>query len=329
MGMLIEGRWTTKWYEPDDDGHFVRPDTEFHHRVSADSNARHSPQSGRYHLYIARACPWAHRVAIMRRLKGLEDAISMSIVDTRMGDDGWEFTGRDGTTRDPIHSASYLHQVYTAADGSYTGRVTVPVLWDTTHHTIVNNESREIARMLDHAFVGVAGNDLDFAPPDLRDGVERAIDAIYDPINNGVYRAGFATSQQAYEEAYDELFAALDHWDGVLAGQRYMCGDTFTEADIFLFTTLVRFDAVYHFHFKCNRQRIADFEHLSGFLRDVYQMPGIAETVKMGQIKEHYFWSHPTVNPTRIVPKGPRLDFDAPHGRDHLDRAPQPRVARA
>jgi putative glutathione S-transferase len=252
----------------------------------------------------------------MRALKGLEHAIDISIVEHFMSDQGWRFDPRTaGATADKVHGHEYLRDVYLAADPRYTGRVTVPILWDLHTHTIVNNESREIVRMFDHEFVGVAQHDVDFAPPELLAEIERIIDAIYEPINNGVYRAGFATSQGAYEEAVGELFDALERWDAVLGRQRWLAGERLTEADIFLFTTLIRFDLVYHTHFKCNLRRLADYPNLWGLTRQLYQVPGVAETVNRDHIKRHYYMSHQTVNPKRIVPIGPALDFDAPHDR--------------
>lgn len=317
MGLLVEGNWQDKWYEADGKGRFVRPETQFRNWVRADGTTDFKPEAGRYHLYVAMACPWAHRTLIMRRLKGLQDAIDVTVVDARMGENGWTISGR-GEHVDPIHNASFLHQVYTAADPKYTGRVTVPTLWDKKRGTIVNNESRELLRMLDVEFDSIATKPVRFWREDLHDEIEAAISAIYEPINNGVYRSGFATTQEAYEEAVTELFAALEHWDAKLAAQRYLCGEHLTEADWCMFTTLIRFDAVYFGHFKCNIRRIADFPNLSGYLRELYQVPGVRETVDFAAIKEHYYWSHDMVNPTRIVPVGPELHLDEAHGRDHL-----------
>ena len=243
----------------------------------------------------------------MRRLKGLEDAIGLSAVGSFMGDDGWAFYDEPGVIPDTVNGALYLSEVYAKADPGYTGRVTTPVLWDKERETIVNNESREIIRMLDHGVRRRHGAtpDVDFCPEDLREEIDATIDAIYEPINNGVYRSGFATTQEAYEEAVTELFDALDHWEEVLGERRYLCGDRITEADWCMFPTLVRFDAVYHGHFKCNLRRIVDYPNLWGYLRDLYEQPGVAETVNMGHIKRHYYRSHGSVNPTRIVPKGP------------------------
>lgn len=316
MGKMVEGEWRTDWYESGDDGSFQRPDTVFHDHVRADGSTDYLPESGRYHLYVAWACPWAHRTLITRKLKGLEDAIDVSVVHWFMGENGWEFKPEeDGCTRDHLFGKEYLRQVYKDADDSYTGRVTVPVLWDKETGTIVNNESREIIRMFDHEFAGIAKNDVDLAPEELRDSIEETITAIYEPINNGVYRCGFATSQGAYEEAANELFEALEHWEEVLSKNRYLCGDRFSEADICLFTTLMRFDLVYFTHFKCNLRQIRDYPNLWNYTREIYQMPGMTETLNLEHTKHHYYGSHETVNPKLIVPIGPDIDFTAPHDR--------------
>jgi putative glutathione S-transferase len=319
-GMLVEGEWITEREFATEEGRFVRGGTSFRERVTADGSSGYRAEPGRYHLYVAWACPWAHRTAILRKLKGLEDAIGLSAVGSFMGDDGWAFYDESGVVPDAVNGARYLREVYLRADPSYTGRVTTPLLWDKETGTIVNNESREIIRMLDHEFDAVEGAraNIDFCPEDLYDEVERTIDEIYDPINNGVYRSGFATSQEAYEEAVTELFDALDHWERVLSERRYLCGDEITEADWCMFPTLLRFDPVYHGHFKCNLQRLVDYPNLWGYLKDLYQQPGVAETVNMDHIKKHYYRSHESINPTRIVPKGPIIDFTEPHGREHL-----------
>ncbi len=320
LGMMIDGEWRTKRKNEDTDGAFVRPPTTFRNSVTADGSGDHPAAKDRYHLYVSYACPWAHRTLILRQLKGLENVIGVSVVHPYMGEGGWHFPGPGdeypGATQDPIHGAEYMREVYKAADAKFTGRVTVPVLWDKEQSTIVNNESREIIRMLDHEFDAVAAHpDVNLCPDDLKTDVEAALDAVYEPINNGVYRSGFATTQQAYEKAVRELFDALDHWDAVLGKQRYLCGDRMTEADVCMFTTLVRFDAVYYSHFKCNIRRIVDYENLWPFLRDIYQTPGVAETVFLDHIKDHYYQSHESVNPTGIVPVGPEIDFSIPHGR--------------
>jgi len=315
MGRLVDGQWTTQWYEPDEGGRFVRPETSFRAWIGPDQPF--SPADDRYHLYVSLACPWAHRTLIMRALKGLEHAIDVSVVDHFMGDQGWRFDPTvPGATADKLHGKQYLRELYTAVNPTITGRVTVPILWDKQRDTIVNNESREIARMLDHRFTGLAKRDVDLAPPALLEEVERIIDAIYEPINNGVYRAGFATQQPAYDEAVHALFEALDHWESVLATQRWLAGDRLTEADIFLFTTLIRFDLVYHTHFKCNRKRIVDYPNLWGLVRELYQTPGVAQTCNFDHIRQHYYASHETLNPHRIIAIGPTLDLTTPPNRE-------------
>jgi len=317
-GMMVEGEWKTERQWQNTDGRFVRSATSFRDWITADGSSGFPAEADRYHLYVAWACPWAHRTAIMRRLKGLEEAVGLSAVGSFMGEDGWAFHDEPGVIPDTVNGAYYLREVYAKADPDYTGRVTTPVLFDKETGTIVNNESREIIRMLDTEFEELATKKADFCPADLREEIDATIDAIYEPINNGVYRSGFATTQEAYEEAVTELFDALDGWEGVLGARRYLCGDRITEADWCLFPTLVRFDAVYHGHFKCNLRRIVDYPNLWGYLRDLYQYPGVAETVDMGHIKRHYYRSHESINPTRIVPKGPVLDLAGPHDRARL-----------
>lgn len=312
---MVSGAWTNEWYTPDQEGRFVRGETRFRGSVTARGTSGFPAEVGRYHLYVSLACPWAHRTLIMRRWKKLEGAISLSIVDPFMGEDGWTFSDAPGAIADSVNGAKCLWEVYKKALPDYTGRVTVPVLWDKKTGTIVNNESREIIRMLDVEFDAVGDASVSYCPEELRAEIDHTIDALYQPVNNGVYRAGFAVTQRAYDEAVTEVFEALDHWDAVLAGRRYLCGEALTEADVCFFTTLVRFDPVYHGHFKCNVRRIADYPHLSGYLRDLYQTPGVRETVDFDHIKQHYYRSHPTINPTRIVPKGPLMDLLAPHGR--------------
>ena len=328
MGMLVEGQWHDVWYDTKETkGHFKRSESQFRNWVTKDGkpgptgDGGFKAEAGRYHLYVSLACPWAHRTLIVRKLKKLEDAITVSIVDYHMGENGWEFRDRDGGTVDHIHGFSKLWQVYTAADMVYSGRVTVPILWDREKKTIVSNESAEIIRMLNSEFDEIGAAPVDFYPKALRDEIDAVNDRVYDAINNGVYKCGFATTQEAYEEHFAELFEALDEMEERLSRQRYLVGDRLTEADWRLFTTLVRFDAVYVGHFKCNRKRIADYPALSGYLRELYQFDGVAETVDLLHIKNHYYGSHDTINPTGIVPVGPELDFDAPHGRDHLKRA--------
>jgi glutathionyl-hydroquinone reductase len=321
MGMLIDGKWTTKWYDADEKGHFVRDDTKFRRWVTADGASGFPAEAGRYHLYVSWACPWAHRTILARRLRKLEDVISLSVVAWFVGEDGWQFSDRPGTMPDLVNHARFLREIYTKAKADYTGRVTVPVLWDKKQSTVVSNESREILRMLDDAFRELGDPEVHFHPPDLHDATESAIDAIYQPINNGVYRCGFANTQGAYDEAVVELFEALDHWDDVLGRQRWMCGDRMTEADICLFTTLLRFELVYHTHFKCNVRRLRDYPNLWGFTREVYQLPGVADVCNLEHIKHHYFESHDSINPKRIVPRGPDIDFTEPHDRARLGGA--------
>lgn len=320
MGKLVQGRWVDEWYGKDTKGHFVRDDTQFADRISADGSTGYPAAAGRYHLYVSLACPWAHRTLIARKLKGLEDAISVTIVHPHMGEQGWEHRDYPGATPDSINHTRYLHEVYTRAEPEYTGRVTVPVLWDKQRGRIVCNDSRLILRMLSRELDAFARRDFDLCPPELRAAIDRTLDEIYTPVNNGVYRAGFATTQEAYEEATAQLFHALDELEQRLASQRFLLGSRCTEADICLFTTLLRFDAVYHYHFKCNLRRIADYPALSGFLRDVFQLPGVSETCNLDHIKRHYFTSHPHINPSSIIPVGPLQDFRAPHGRAELDR---------
>lgn len=302
MGELVDGTWRDTWYEPDAHGAFQRPHTRFRNRPAA-------IVAGRYHLYAAWACPWAHRTLITRALRGLSDAISVTIVDPRMGRDGWAFRAGDP---DPIAGAALLRQVYLRADPGYSGRVTVPVLWDRRTATVVNNESRDVMRMFDLDFAPLARDPCvpSLAPPELVDEIDRVLDAIYEPINNGVYRCGFATTQAAYDIAVAELFAALTHWDAVLGGRSFLCGEQMTEADVALFTTLLRFDLVYYAHFKCNVKRLRDYPHLWRFTRQMYQHPVIRPTCHLDDIKVHYYWSQPTVNPTRIVPLGPSLEAE-------------------
>jgi putative glutathione S-transferase len=318
LGMMVEGKWTTTRNQEDSQGKFVRPSTTFRNWITADGSSGYKAEPDRYHLYISWACPWAHRTAIMRKLKGLEEAITLSVVDPEMGDDGWAFSNGPGCIPDTINGTHYLRDIYLKADPRYTGRITVPVLWDKQTATIVNNESREIIHMFDTEFDAFATKDASFYPKDLRQAIDQTIDTIYQPINNGVYRAGFATTQTAYEEAVTELFDTLDRWEAVLLQQRYLCGAHITEADWCLFTTLLRFDPVYYGHFKCNLCRIVDYPNLWNYLKDLYQQPGVKETCNLDHIKRHYYKSHPQVNPTRIVPKGPMIDFDAPHNRDKL-----------
>ncbi len=323
MGMLIEGRWSQARYTFDETGRFKRRPTTFRGQIEAGPDAPHPPAPGRYHLYVSLACPWAHRVLLVRALRGLTNALSVSVVHSYMGEDGWTFKPGPGVVPDPLHGAEYLRDVYTQADPHFTGNVTVPVLWDIEAGTIVNNESREIIRMLNThcaALRGAAPVGPELAPPALHADIDAALDAIYEPINNGVYRAGFAQSQAAHAEAVTELFAALDHWEQVLGQQKWLCGDALTEADLCLFTTLIRFDSVYVTHFKCALRRVVDYPNLWAHTRAVYQLPGVAETVDLAYTKAHYFVSHTSINPRQLVPVGPDLALDAPHDRDRFDR---------
>ena len=325
MGLLVEGKWQNEWYDTKSSGgRFERKAPSFRNWVTKDGSAGPSGISGfkaepnRYHLYVSLACPWAHRTIIYRKLKGLEGMISMSVVNAFMGDEGWTFAPGEGVVADPILNATNVHEIYTAAQADYTGRVTVPILWDKKNHTIVSNESPEIIRMFNSAFDDVGAIPGDFSPPELLAEIDELNEFIYPTINNGVYRAGFATTQEAYDEAVVEVFNALDTLEARLENRRYLTGKTITEADWRLFTTLVRFDAVYVGHFKCNLRRIVDYPNIWGYLRDLYQVPGIEETVAMDYIKAHYYGSHESINPTRIVPIGPDIDFNASHGREQL-----------
>jgi putative glutathione S-transferase len=310
---MVGGAWTKEWYGSDARGRFVRDETVFRDRVTADGTSGFPVEAGRYHLYASLACPWAHRTLVMRKLQGLDEAVHVTFMRPFMGDDGW--TLGEGAESSPVRGVRFLRDVYAAARSDYTGRVTVPVLWDTEKRTIVNNESREILRMLDHEFTGLARHPVDLAPPDLRSEVDRTIDALFAPVNNGVYSAGFASTQEAHEEAVRALFAALDHYEERLRTRRYLFGDRLTEADICLFTTLVRFDPVYVTHFKCNVRRLRDYPNLWGLVCDIHQLPGVRETVDLAHIKEHYFRSHTMLNPRGIVPLGPMVDYDEPHDR--------------
>ncbi len=316
MGLLVEGKWQDKWYDTKSTGgRFVRRESQFRDWITADGSSGFKAEPDRYHLYISLACPWAHRTLIFRKLKKLEDIISLSIVDPLMQENGWEFTDYPGSIRDTVNGSHYLHEIYTAAKADYTGRVTVPVLWDKEKKTIVNNESSEIIRMFNSEFNEYGDSGPDFYPLELRDEIDRINSTVYDNINNGVYKCGFATSQQAYEEAFNNLFHTLDKIENSLAERRYLVGDKMTEADWRLFTTLLRFDSVYYTHFKCNLHRIEEYPNLSNYLRELYQFPGLEETVNFKHIKEHYFKSHKSINPTGIVPSGPELDLSTPHNR--------------
>lgn len=322
MGLLIDGQWHDTWYDTSSTGgRFVRKDSSFRNWVTPDGSAGptgeggFAAEPGRYHLYVSHACPWAHRTMIARTLKGLTGQISVSVVNWIMGKEGWSFEEGPGVVGDPNHGARVLYQVYTHVKPTYTGRVTVPVLYDKQRGTIVNNESSEILRMINSAFDGVGATGRDLYPVTLREEIDRVNERVYATVNNGVYRAGFATTQEAYEEAVTELFESLDWLEGLLDERRYLAGDQLTEADVRLSTTLLRFDPVYVGHFKCNLRRIVDYPNLREFTRELYQLPGVRDTVHMDHIKGHYYQSHDSINPTRIIPLGPVLDLEVAHQR--------------
>jgi putative glutathione S-transferase len=323
MGRLIDGEWSSEWYDTrSTGGRFERSTTTFRNWITPDGSAGPSgaggfqAESGRYHLYVSHACPWAHRTLIFRSLKGLQDHIGVSVVHPDMLDDGWTFaTDFPGSTGDALFGLPFLRDIYTRADPGISGRVTVPVLWDTQRETIVSNESPEIIRMFNSAFDRLTGNSADYWPEPLRERIEAFNTRIYDTVNNGVYKAGFATTQAAYDAAVHPLFDSLDWLEAHLANHRYLLGDVITEADWRLFTTLLRFDPVYHLHFKCNRRRIVDYPHLWAYARALYQWPGVRETVHFDHIVRHYHYSHATINPHRILPINPVIDWEAPHGR--------------
>jgi len=322
MGMLVEGKWTDKGYDTQSNqGRFKRSESQFRNWVTPDGapgpdgKGGFKAESGRYHLYVSLACPWAHRALIFRRLKALESHISLSVVNWLMAKEGWNFAPGPGMVPDPVNHAQRLYEVYLAADPNYSGRVVVPVLWDRERATIVSNESADIIRMFNSAFDDVGATPGDYYPQQLRTQIDEVNARVYDHVNNGVYKAGFATTQVAYEEAVVPLFETLDWLEQRLSRTRFLCGDHLTEADWRLFTTLLRFDPVYVGHFKCNLRRIVDYPNLSGFLRELYQVPGVADTVNFQHIKHHYYESHDTINPTGVVPLGPIQDLEAPHGR--------------
>jgi putative glutathione S-transferase len=338
MGLLVNGHWSDRWYDTSAaGGRFLRQESGFRNWITPDGTpgptgeGGFKAETGRYHLYVSLACPWAHRTLIFRALKGLETAISVSVVHWFMGKHGWTFDEGPGVIPDPILGAQRLYEVYTRSNPAYTGRVTVPVLWDKRRSVIVSNESSEIIRMLNSAFDDIGASPVDLHPGELREMIDTFNRRIYATVNNGVYKAGFATTQDAYEEAVRPLFSTLDVLEDRLATHRYLCGERLTEADWRLFTTLVRFDAVYVGHFKCNLRRIVDYPNLWGFTRELYQYPGIAETINFTHIKRHYYQSHESINPTHIVPVGPDLDFLSPHGRKRLpaQRSPLDRTVSA
>jgi glutathionyl-hydroquinone reductase len=323
MGFLVDGAWQDVDMRTQD-GHFVRRPTAFHNYVTADGSpgptgkGGFAAERGRYHLYVSLACPWAHRTLIFRKLKKLEDVISVSVTVPLFGKKGWEFGTEPGATLDTVNGKSTMADIYVLGDPHYSGRASVPVLWDKKLSVVVNNESSEIIRMLNSAFDALTDDRTDYYPADVREEIDRINDLVYSTVNNGVYRAGFATTQSAYEEAARTLFATLDQIEGRLSRQRYLVGRRITEADWRLFTTLVRFDAVYYSHFKCNLRRIVDYPNLSNYLRELYQVPQVAETVNFEHIKRHYYGSHRNVNPTGIVPIGPLIDLSLPHDRGRL-----------
>lgn len=322
MGLLVEGVWRDTWYDTaGNEGKFKREAAKLRNWITPSGEPGPSGKGGfaaepdRYHLYVSLACPWAHRTLIFRRLKNLDNLIDVSVVSPLMLDNGWTFNEEEGSTGDRLYQSRYHYEIYLRHDPKYSGRVTVPLLWDKKNEEIVSNESSEIIRMFNSAFDGLTGNSLDFYPDALRAEIDAINELVYDKVNNGVYKAGFATTQEAYEEAYHALFDALDQLEATLARQPYLSGKILTEADWRLFTTLIRFDAVYHGHFKCNRQRLEDFPNLSNYLRELYQYPGVAETVDFEHIKKHYYYSHDMINPTRVVPVGPKIDYMRPHNR--------------
>jgi putative glutathione S-transferase len=326
MGLLIDGEWHDKWYDTKSTGgRFKRNESVFRNWITPDGSPGPSgeggfpAEAGRYHLYVSLACPWAHRALIFRSIKGLENMISVDVVHPDMLSEGWMLDDSyPGATGDTANGAKRLYEVYLKAKPDYTGRVTVPTLWDKKRETIVSNESAEIIRMMNSAFDHLGAAEGDYYPPELREDIDAINARVYETVNNGVYKCGFATTQAAYEENFSPLFDTLDHIEERLSRQRYLVGNRLTEADWRLFTTLVRFDAVYYSHFKCNQQRIIDYPNIWGYVRELFQMPGVAQTVSLDHIKRHYYASHESINPTRIVPVGPEIDFTAPHRRDHL-----------
>lgn len=322
MGLLVEGKWQDTWYDTKaNDGKFKREQAQLRNWVTANGDAGPTgtagfkAESGRYHLYVSLACPWAHRTLIFRKLKDLESHISVSVVSPDMLAQGWTFDKESGSSGDQLFGFDFMHQVYTRNNPTYTGRVTVPVLWDKQRNCIVSNESSEIIRMFNSAFNELTGNRLDFYPNELAEQIDNVNEFVYHSINNGVYKSGFATSQDAYEEAFNALFEALDEVEQTLSQHRYLTGDKLTEADWRLFTTLVRFDPVYFGHFKCNKQQLEQYPNISGYIRDLYQVDGVAETVDFYHIKRHYYFSHTMINPTQVVPTGPELDYSTAHNR--------------
>ncbi|WP_404343012.1 glutathione S-transferase family protein [Pseudoalteromonas mariniglutinosa] len=322
MGLLVNGQWQDKWYDTDSNqGEFKREAAQLRNWLSKDGSAGPTgeggfkAEKGRYHLYVSLACPWAHRTLIFRQLKGLEDYIDVSVVSPDMLEHGWSFDKQNHSSGDRLFDKQFMHQIYTLNKADYSGRVTVPVLWDKLQNKIVSNESADIIRMFNSAFNHLTGNELDFYPVALRNDIDAINERVYNNINNGVYRAGFATTQDAYESAFNDLFSALDHVESILAKQRYLVGASLTEADWRLFTTLIRFDSVYVGHFKCNQRTIESYPALSAYLRELYQVKGVSETVDFYHIKRHYYFSHTMINPTQVVPKGPSIDYMRAHNR--------------
>ncbi len=331
MGLLVDGKWTDQWYDTKaSGGKFIRSEAQFRHWVTPDGsagptgNAGFKAESGRYHLYVSLACPWAHRTLIMRQLKQLTEHISVSVVHSDMLEEGWMFTGPDidspAVVKDHLYNSRCYHEIYTRADPHYSGRVTVPVLWDKQQETIVSNESADIILMMNSAFNGLTGNTDDYYPSELRSEIDTVNERVYHTVNNGVYKTGFATTQAAYEEAYIELFDSLDWLEDRLSRQEFLIGAQLTVADWRLFTTLIRFDAVYFGHFKCNAKRIVDYPNLSNYVRALYQWPAVADTVDFTHIKRHYYFSHRTINPTGVIPKGPVQDLNLPHDRSRFHK---------
>jgi putative glutathione S-transferase len=321
MGLIQNGQWVDQWYDTKDSGgEFRRQDSRFRNWLTPEGEGENEfkAEKGRYHLYVSLACPWAHRTLIFRQLKNLQEYIDVTVVDAVMLENGWEFSGPKA---EPLYDFNYAYQLYLKADSQYEGRVTVPILWDKKTETIVSNESSEIIRMFNSAFNHLTGNTDDYYPAELQESIHAVNDRVYDSINNGVYRAGFATTQEAYESAFHQLFDALDWVENLLSKQRYLVGPTLTEADWRLFTTLIRFDAVYFGHFKTNKKLLASYPAISGYVRELYQVPGVAETVSFEHIKTHYYVSHLTINPTGVIPLGPEQDFNLAHGREHLPKS--------
>jgi putative glutathione S-transferase len=326
MGLLIDGQWHDQWYDTkSSNGKFVRTEAQYRHWITRDGSAGPTgdagfrAEPGRYHLYVSLACPWAHRTLIVRALKGLQNQISFDVVHPLMLEHGWTFDSDfSAATGDRVNQKQFMHQIYTLCESDYTGRVTVPVLWDKQNQTIVSNESSEIIRMLNTGFNEIGATDLDLCPQSLQSEIDHWNQFIYEPVNNGVYKAGFATTQAAYDEAVVKLFEHLDRLEERLTSRRYLVGEQLTETDIRLFTTLIRFDPVYVQHFKCDRRRIAEYPALANYLRDIYQLPGVAETCDLDHIRHHYYRSHPTINPHGIISYGPEFDLMAPHGRESL-----------